>query len=245
MRLNLTLQLVTGNTLPCNYMYELSSCLYRVLNEGNTEFATWLHDTGFCKEKKAFKLFTFSHLHIPRFQIEEDRIHLLADYVQLTVSFFPIKAIESFVLGIFRNRRLEIGDKKSHVVFEVTAVEQETEPTFTSCMTFKTISPLFIEEQFPDSNRTIHLSPSDPKFIELLHLNLLDKYRAFYNLEPNPSWSMSHLAILSPPKSKTITLKAGTPQEIRMKGYLFSWIRTIEQPRIWMCENHRKNTEIK
>ena len=60
MRLKLVLKIVEGTVLPCNYMYELSSCLYKVLNEGNPVFTAWLHDKGYCKEKKAFKLFTFS-----------------------------------------------------------------------------------------------------------------------------------------------------------------------------------------
>ena len=31
MRLKLVLKIVEGTVLPCNYMYELSSCLYKVL----------------------------------------------------------------------------------------------------------------------------------------------------------------------------------------------------------------------
>ena len=38
MRLKLVLKIVEGTVLPCNYMYELSSCLYKVLNEGNPVF---------------------------------------------------------------------------------------------------------------------------------------------------------------------------------------------------------------
>ena len=52
MRLKLVLKIVEGTVLPCNYMYELSSCLYKVLNEGNPVFTAWLHDKGYCKEKK-------------------------------------------------------------------------------------------------------------------------------------------------------------------------------------------------
>ena len=43
MRLKLVLKIVEGTVLPCNYMYELSSCLYKVLNEGNPVFTAWLH----------------------------------------------------------------------------------------------------------------------------------------------------------------------------------------------------------
>ena len=42
MRLKLVLKIVEGTVLPCNYMYELSSCLYKVLNEGNPVFTAWL-----------------------------------------------------------------------------------------------------------------------------------------------------------------------------------------------------------
>ena len=79
MRLKLVLKIVEGTVLPCNYMYELSSCLYKVLNEGNPVFTAWLHDKGYCKEKKAFKLFTFSNFYFPCFRIEGDRIFVLAE----------------------------------------------------------------------------------------------------------------------------------------------------------------------
>ena len=32
MRLKLVLKIVEGTVLPCNYMYELSSCLYKVIS---------------------------------------------------------------------------------------------------------------------------------------------------------------------------------------------------------------------
>ena len=82
---------------------------------------------------------------------------------------------------------------------------------------------MFIEEQFPDEHRTVHLPPENPKFAELLHLNLLEKYRAFYGQEPDASWPVTHLRLLSIPKAKTITLKAGTSQETRIKGYMFQF----------------------
>lgn len=223
MRLKLVLKIMEGTVLPCNYMYELSSCLYKVLNEGNPVFTTWLHDKGYCKEKKAFKLFTFSNFYFSRFRIAGDRLRILSDRVQLIVSFYPIEAIEAFVIGLFKNTHLEIGDSQSRVGLEVMGIEPLPEPVFTSCMSFKTISPMFIEEQFPDSRRTVHLAPDDPKFVKLLHLNLLDKYRFFYGQEPDESWPETRLHVLSIPKAKTIALKKGTAQETRMKGYLFQF----------------------
>ena len=235
MRLKLVLKIVEGTVLPCNYMYELSSCLYKVLNEGNPVFTAWLHDKGYCKEKKAFKLFTFSNFYFPCFRIEGDRIFVLADTAQLIVSFYPIEAIDAFVMGLFKNRQLEVGDRKSRVRFEVFNLERQAEPEFTSRMFFKTLSPMFIEEQLPETRKAIHLSPGNPKFAELLHLNLLDKYRVFYGQEPDPSWPLTRLHLLSEPKPKTIVLKvAGRTAGIIASG-LRRWFRTIEQPGIRLC----------
>ncbi len=223
MRFQLTLHLTDKKRtiLPCNYVYELSALLYKVLNEGDADFTLWLHNQGYCKNKKSFKLFTFSNLYVPFYRIQGDRFHILSDAVKLKVSFFPIEAMEAFVIGLFKNRAFILGDCRSQVPFEVVNIERMPEPEFVSRMTFKTLSPVFIEEQFPDSRHSVHLQPDDPKFAELLHLNLLDKYRAFYGQEPDPSWPVTRLHLLSMPKAKTITLKAGTPQETRMKGYLF------------------------
>lgn len=225
MRFQLTLHLTdkSRTVLPCNYVYELSSILYKVLNEGDEDFTLWLHNQGYCKGKKAFKLFTFSNLQVPSYRTRGNRFHILSDVVKLKVSFFPIEAMEAFVIGLFKDRSFVLGDRFSQVPFEVVNIERLVEPEFASRMVFKTLSPMFVEEQFPDTGRTVHLQPDDPKFAELLHLNLLDKYRAFYGREPDASWPVTRLRVLSVPKAKTIALKAGTPQETRMKGYLFQF----------------------
>ena len=114
--------------------------------------------------------------------------------------FYPIEALDAFVMGLFKNRQLEVGDRKSRVRFEVFNLERQAEPEFTSRMFFKTLSPMFIEEQLPETRKAIHLSPGNPKFAELLHLNLLDKYRVFYGQEPDPSWPLTRLHLLSEPK---------------------------------------------
>ncbi len=142
MRLRLTLKLVAGTTLPCNYMYELSSCLYKVLNEGNPVFADWLHNKGFCKERKVFQLFNFC------FKIIGDRLLVLSDTIRLVVSFYPIEAIEAFVMGVFKDRQLEIGDRKSKIVFEVAAIERIAEPVFETKMYSLLIDFMFVLVNF-------------------------------------------------------------------------------------------------
>ena len=68
---------------------------------------------------------------------------------------------------------------------------------------------MFIEEQLPETRKAIHLSPGNPKFAELLHLNLLDKYRVFYGQEPDPSWPLTRLHLLSELEGQPELLRLG------------------------------------
>ncbi|MCH8568718.1 MAG: hypothetical protein LAT67_10660 [Balneolales bacterium] len=36
-----------GNILPINYQYEISAWIYRMIHDGNAEFAAWLHNKGY------------------------------------------------------------------------------------------------------------------------------------------------------------------------------------------------------
>lgn len=224
MRIRLTLYIKkseNGTLLPCNYQYPLSSVIYKILNEGNSEFAAWLHDKGYLTEElKSFKMFTFSNLLIPKLKIFEDRLNILSDEIQLIISFYPIEAIEAFVMGLFKDRRFILGDKRSRVSFEVIVVERLPDIEFSSAMEFQTLSPLFIEEKETESRNTKHLSPANPNFAALLHYNLLEKYRAFYQKEPDQSWTVTQVRLSSEPKAKIITIKADTPQQTKVRGFM-------------------------
>lgn len=112
MRFLLRLSLIQKeNILPLNYQYELSSSLYHIFNNGNTDFAKWLHTTGFNKNNKPFRLFTFSNLLITDYKIFDDRIKIFSDEVKLIVSLYPFEIVEPFVTGLFINNTIDLGDK--------------------------------------------------------------------------------------------------------------------------------------
>ncbi|WP_065219748.1 MULTISPECIES: CRISPR-associated endoribonuclease Cas6 [Butyricimonas] len=209
-----------GAVLPLNYQYELSSWIYRVLNEGNSDFGSWLHDHGYTRDKKQFKLFTFSNLQVSRYQIIGDRMEILSRQVSLVVSFYPIEAIESFVMGLFRDRHFTLGDRRSKVAFSVDSIVRLPGIEFSGTMRFKTLSPIFLDERVGENLPSRHVSPADPVFEELIHYNLLEKYRIFYQMEPSPEWQPTRVRLLSEPKAKTIAIKSFTPQFTQLKGYM-------------------------
>ena len=242
MRFKLTLETNNSkeNLLPLNYQYELSSWIYKTLNYGNEEFAEWLHKEGYTNDYKNFKLFTFSNLFVPRYEIKGDRMKINSREVSMQVSFYPIDSLEYFVTGLFNNQQFTIGDKKSKTAFTVQTVEKLPEPEFKDTMEFKTLSPVLISYKNTENEKYAEYKhPEDDNYGELLLKNLVAKYNAFYEAEANPASPAADrtgrvkpldpgnldytFQSLSKPKSRLITIKSGTKQESKLRGYLYKF----------------------
>jgi CRISPR-associated endoribonuclease Cas6 len=242
MRFKLTLEspFQQQNLLPLNYQYELSSWIYRTLNYGSEEFAEWLHREGYKNDYKNFKLFTFSNLIIPKYQIKGDRMQIDSRINELFVSFYPIESLEYFVSGLFKNQQFNIGDKKTKAAFTVNNVEKLPEQEFNSTMEFKALSPILISYKNTENQKYAEYKhPEDKNYGDLLVKNLVEKYNAFYATETNPASPAAdrtgrvepmdpdnldyEFTPLSKPKSRLITIKSGTKQESKLRGYLYKF----------------------
>lgn len=208
--------------IPINYQYELSSWIYKTLNFGNPEFSEWLHSQGYITENKKFKLFTFSHFDIPKFRINKDRLQILSNEISLTLSFLPVKTIETFVIGIFKNQKFGIGDKQSQVDFAVKSVERIPEPKFLETMKYHCLSPIFIDKVIEGDRYKRFLSPDNEDYSELFSQNLISKFLAngeFSSINPQEIKIKHHGKI----RKKGISIKTGTKSETKIIGYMFDF----------------------
>ena len=236
MRFKLTLEHTDKGLLPLNYQYELSSWIYKTLNYGNEEFAEWLHREGYTNDYKQFKLFTFSNLLVPKFKIEGDRMQIESREAELIVSFYPIDSLEYFVSGLFSNQAFRVADKRSGSSFTVKTVEKLPEPEFESDMEFKALSPILVSYKHSEKQKyATYLHPGDDQYGDLLINNLAAKYNAFYadtpvtNADDETEYSgqfetgnMDYaFELLGKSKSRLITIKSGTKQESKLRGYLY------------------------
>lgn len=226
MRLKLKLSVIRKQNkeveIPINYQYELSSWIYKTLNFGNPEFSKWLHSQGYISEKKNFKLFTFSHLDIPKFKIKKDRLQIISTEISLILSFLPIKAMETFVIGMFKNQKFGIGDKVSQTDFVIKSVERMPEPKFSSTMEYHCISPVFIDKTIEEQKQKSYLSPEDNEYEELFSSNLVSKFLAhgeFKSVNPQEI-KIKHFGKI---RKKGITIKNGTKAETKIIGYMFDF----------------------
>ena len=213
-----------GNLIPLSYAYELSAWIYKVLASSDTNYATWLHDNGFTQENKRFKFFTFSRLLFDNAKPVEgtDRLAIFSDRAILYLSFLPEKSTEEFIKGIFSDNEFTIGDRKSKVKFRVDGIELLPSPDFSEGYgEFQTLSPIIVSMK-NEEGRVVYVSPEDKNYNygQLLINNLKEKYRIYYGKEFNQD---DHFEFkpLSPPRSKLIKIKSGTPAETNLRGFEF------------------------
>lgn len=235
MRFKLTLTRTSvDNRLPINYQYEVSAWLYKVIQTADPVFSSFLHERGYLLGHRHFKLFTFSSLRVPRYALDkaQGRLVVQSESVSLQVSFLVEEAAGQFITGLFQNQQLRIGDQVSQVGFVVSGVEALPEPAFTNRMRFRTLSPLCVSVTtlHQGRQRPLYLSPEDERFGAVLLENLRNKQatvRQHALAVPGgeertmPEEEITAgFRLLSAPASRLVTIKAGTPQETRVRGFL-------------------------
>lgn len=222
MRFKLTLNIDKqpfGNLIPLNYQYAASALIYKILSNSESDFAEWLHQNGFSDDKRRFKLFTFSRLNVPRYSIEGSYLKILSDTIEWYISFLPERSTQEFVQGLFKEQTFALGDRRVRIRFRVQGVEMIPSPVFKNSMKFETMSPACIVRQEGDRSEK-YISPDHPDATGIVKLNLLNKYRAFYGHDFPISDFPFILKTLNKPKSSLITIKEGTPQESKIRGFM-------------------------
>ncbi len=221
------------NQLPINYQYELSSWIYKTIQYADPVFSDWLHKKGYVVKGKQFKLFTFAQLRFPNgtYMVERDRIVMKGEHCHLDVSLCVAEAAQHFILGIFKKQKFGLGDTKSQVDFEVGRIERLPSPAWEEVNHFWALSPICVArgEKGEDGKlRQQYLSPNDENYADMLQQNLIKKWMAFQGVEAGKSgMSLGTDAFifncLSSPRSKLVTIKVGTPQETKVRGYLYEF----------------------
>lgn len=218
-----------GQLLPLSYQYELSSWIYALIGKSNQEFASFLHSEGYGKGVKRFKLFTFSHLNIPRpFEILDDRIKILSREISLVASFLVPQAADQVITGLFQEQRLTLGDRISQVELEVQEVRVLPLPDWGgNTIHLQTTSPLMVSKPEVLSNgklRHQYLSPLNEVFEQYFEINLKEKHRVAvsYGLaEPvEEELPITFHCLSEKPKKRLIRIRAHTPSETKVAGYL-------------------------
>lgn len=231
MRFNLTFNR-TGKQrmLPMDYQYYLSAWIYQVIGKADGEFASFLHRHGYSDGKKQFKLFNYSPLAFgkPTLWKEKSLFEINVDTVTLQVSFYMPDAAERFIVGLFNNQQVFVGDRFNGIDLAVSQIERLPEPVVSETMGYRAKSPVVISIFNEGDKYANYLSPVDSNYGVFLKNNLTQKWKTVPGAQPLPDDIDFEWTITSEPKSKLVTLKPYTPQQSKVRGFVYDF--TLKAP---------------
>ena len=231
MRLKLTLRSAPREcSIPLSYQYYLSSAIYQLLEKSSPEYSENLHNGKIgnaIEGHKKFKHFCFSQLYAEDAQVKDGRLILRRRNVTWYVGMAIEETMRHFVIGLFDRQKFYIGSTENEFLIE--QVELLPEPSWQLTMRFRALSPITVSvpvKRFGKLQARYFLA-DDPQLSEALRTNIIARYKALYNTLPD------NLAFFVKPDakyieerggsmrvSKLVTIKEGTADETKVRGFL-------------------------
>ncbi len=217
--------------LPMDYQYYISAWIYKVLGNADKEFARFLHEEGYSMGYRQFRFFNYSPLDFGRPVLWKDKslFEINADQLILMVSFRLSEAAEKFIIGLFNNQQTFIGDKFNGLDLAVTQVERMAEPELQQIMKYRACSPVVISQKSEQDKYAQYLSPDKEGYADLFLKNLDMKYQALPICKEPSIDSGFYVEPGSRIRSKLVTVKPYTPQQSKVRGYLFDFELTASE----------------
>lgn len=188
-RITLTFNQSQPVLFPVDYRFALAAAVYRVMEQGDSTYSKWLHDTGFADGNKRFKFFTLSPFRFQEsvYEARHKALRILSHEAQFTFSTLQIPMGEKFVQGLFANQRITLSQHGHTVHMVVKSVERLPDPVFTDQMVYRAVVPVVVSVR----DREVHrheqfLPPLDVRYEELLHRNLRQKLAVAMQTEGQP-----------------------------------------------------------
>ncbi|MED5050726.1 CRISPR-associated endoribonuclease Cas6 [Anoxybacillus rupiensis] len=182
MRLTITMRGQEGPvTLPLHYQQQLQGLLYSSLSDPS--FSYFLHEIGFRKEKRSFKLFTFSRLFGPhRVDVEKKTITFYNEF-QWHIGTVLSELTQQLGEYLLLHPSLQIGGQP----IMVERVEVEKREIESREVEIEMLSPLTVYstyETIGGTKKTQFFAPHDEVFSHLIESNFYNKFEAYYGREP-------------------------------------------------------------
>jgi len=188
MRIKILLELQEALLVPWDYRTSLTRVIYDTVALSDAEYSRWLHDEGFKKGNKAYRLFVYSDLQ-PQHCIAEKEGLRVSQLLTWQVASPDLRFAEKFMDGLQKkNHRLDL----FQTTFNVIDMLQLETPSFQGNLVPNTISPIVVSTYNPQISRhPVYLSPDQPEFVHSLEKNLIAKWEAFHGR----TWNGGELGI--------------------------------------------------
>ncbi|MGN0299450.1 MAG: CRISPR-associated endoribonuclease Cas6 [Lachnospiraceae bacterium] len=170
-------------SLPVQYNHIMQAVLLKWIGDST------LHDAAYEKEKRNYKLFTFSNLYGPYHYDSVHRRIIFEEYIQVYLSFYGIAEHPLILKNIREHRSIDL----SGVILPLIDCSLVQETYGEDCVV-KTLSPVTIHstmQTMEGKQKTYYYSPLERDFSEMIRQNLLRKYEAYHgHLPENQEFSI-------------------------------------------------------
>ena len=179
-------------------------------------------------------MFCYSPLQFTLYKVwkEKHLFEIFDEVVTLQVSFMLPDAAERFIVGLFNRQKAFLGDNFNGLNLLVSHIERCPEDIIRPTMEYMADSPIVFSK--PGIERKPHyMHPDDDDYEVAVKNHLNAKLMAVKGLQPTSIQYMDDqlpivFRVRTEPKSKLITVKPGTPQQSKVRGYLYGFELTAD-----------------
>ncbi len=151
---------------------------------------------------QGFKFYTFSNLIL--MNKRHDKSGLCFEKAFFILSSPDDRFIKSFAEGLLRQPEFYLDGPDGRANFVIERIEILKEPSFGDECWFKTLSPIYVKTMRKENEklREMDLYPTEPKFYENLHRNLVERFSEFYGKAPADYFDVVETAGIKPKRIK-------------------------------------------
>ncbi|MCX9012353.1 MAG: CRISPR-associated endoribonuclease Cas6 [Candidatus Methanoperedens sp.] len=151
---------------------------------------------------QGFKFYTFSNLVL--MNRKPSKSGLCFERAFFILSSPDDRFIKSFAEGLLQQPEFYLDGPRGRAGFAIERIEILKELSFGDECWFKTLSPIYVKtiRKENESLREIDLYPTEPKFYENLHRNLVERFSEFYGKAPADHFDVVETADIKPKRIK-------------------------------------------
>ena len=161
--------------LPINYNHIVQSIIYNALGS-MPEYADFLHNEGYSRDKRQYRMFQFSQLS-GDYEIQERKI-IFKSYVT-----FEIRSPEPLLIRLLGEHLWNHGIRFGTVICEDIQMELYDYTVEETSLRIRMKSPMTVYSTDYE-NGIYYYNPEEEEFYHRLNENFLRKYQAYYGVSP-------------------------------------------------------------
>lgn len=176
MKLKILLEAPSGLLIPWDYRTTLTKFIYETLRASDEQYSIWLHDIGYQRGKKKYRLFVYSNFRPISFHPTAKGMQTNGVFTWEIAS--PSNEFLEKLLEGLKKQDLKLSLFNSEV--EVVDTVRMDLPLACAGRTWKTISPMVVSTWDGKSAQPTYRSPSESEFASALESNIVAKWEAFH-----------------------------------------------------------------